>query len=66
VIQVEGENGFHPEVIAPGAVFRRIGLMRVRYDGREVTIDNDDEYAIWNDGTFGPQRRSRNVSGVRF
>lgn len=52
--------------IAPGETLRIPGRMTVRYQGDEVLIDDNQEYAIWKDGTFSSQRRSRQNSAFRY
>lgn len=53
-------------VIPPGRTFRLPGTVTFLYDGRETTIDDEEEYAIWEDGVFGPQRRIRRHSSFGF
>lgn len=43
--------------IAPGQTFRTLGKSSFRYQNRQLHIEDNEEYAIWRDGTFGPQRR---------
>lgn len=63
-IEVATAQGFQPVVIPPGRTYDAIGNMKVRYRDREITIDHDMEYVIWDDGTFGPQRRNRTRGGI--
>lgn len=49
-------------IIPPGQTFRIPGTVTFRYDGRETRIEDDEEYAIWQDGAFGPQKRLRRNS----
>lgn len=53
-------------IIPPGRTFRLPGTVAFIYDGRESRIDDEEEYAIWEDGVFGPQRRIRRNSGFGF
>lgn len=51
------EDGrFTPITIAAGETWRLPGRVRVRYHGRELNINEEEEFAIWNDHEFGPQR----------
>lgn len=43
--------------IPPGQTFRTLGKTSFRYQNRQLHIEDNEEYAIWRDGTFGPQRR---------
>lgn len=63
-IEVPSANGFQAMTIPPGKTYDVAGDMKVRYRDREVTVEYDMEYVIWNDGTFGPQRRNRSRSGT--
>ncbi|MBY0407748.1 MAG: hypothetical protein K2Q01_08645 [Rickettsiales bacterium] len=49
--------------IAPGRTWRVQQKVVVRYQGRENRINEYEEFAIWKDGSFGPQRP--NVRGGR-
>lgn len=60
VIQKEEGGGFVPQEIKAGETFRVAGALKIRYNGRELRIDADEEYAIWKDGTLGPQKRLKN------
>lgn len=56
-IEIKTARGFQPEDIEPGRTWRLAGRVTVRYDGEEYDIDQTEEYAIWNDGVLGPQKR---------
>jgi len=43
--------------IQPGHTWRIAGRLTALYQGREIRIDDNEEYAIWKDGQIGPQRR---------
>lgn len=62
VVLVEGSEYKSIEIKA-GETFRRIGSLKVMYHGYEIVIDSADEYAIWKDGTLGPQKRMRTGRG---
>lgn len=65
-IEVESGNGSQSIVIPPGKTFHGVGDVNVRYRGREVRVEYNMEYAIWDDGTFGPQRTLRHHGGGFF
>lgn len=44
-------------VIEAGATWRNPGKVKIIYKDREFNMQDYDEYAIWNDNDFGPQRR---------
>lgn len=52
--------------IPPGQTFRIPGTVTFRYGDRETRIEDDEEYAIWKDGAFGPQKRIRCNSSFGF
>lgn len=62
-IEVHGFNGFKPVDIPAWRKFSVPGNVNVRFNGREVYIQHNEEYAIWPDGTFGPQRHVRSMRG---
>jgi hypothetical protein len=62
-VEIEIAGNYRPIVIERWRTWRVIGPARVRYEGRVSYIEDDEEYAIWNDGTFGPQRRERRGIG---
>ncbi len=62
-IEVESSEGFKPVVIPPGQGYDAMGQIKVKYHGREIRVEHNEEYAIWKDGTFGPQRRTPAVKG---
>ena len=43
-----------------------VGNARVKYQGNVSYIEEDQEYAVWQDGTFGPQRRFPRHGGGGF
>lgn len=47
-------------IVAPNSVYRSIGSLHVSFQEREYRIDYDEEYALWPNGDFGPQRGTRN------
>lgn len=52
--------------IAPNETLRMFGNVTFLYQGREVRINENEEYAIWRDGTLGLQRtfKRRSLSGL--
>ena len=55
--EVQTSKGFEPVTIAAGETWRLPGIVRVRYRGREILINDVDEYALWGQDGLGPQRR---------
>ena len=54
--QVEVSGGFKPLIIEGNETWRVPGKAKVRFKGREVLINDDEEYAVWSGDDFGPQR----------
>ena len=54
----QGQDYTLREIEARGRLYIP-GDINVRYRGREVRIEQGEEYAIWPDGTFGPQSRKQ-------
>ncbi len=65
-VSYEEWGGKKTVIIQPGRTFRLPGTVTFLYDGRESRIDDEEEYAIWEDGVFGPQRRLRRNSAFGF
>ena len=61
---VKTGEGFKTVTLAAGATWRLPGRARVRYRGREVEMNEDEEFAIWNEAEFGPQRRVVGGGGI--
>lgn len=57
VIELRTTSGHETVEIKPDERFSWPGQLYLRYQGREITIDSNEEYAMWKGGTFGPQRR---------
>ena len=57
LIEVKEKGGFKPFLLESGRSFRIVGPATFRYNGSEIYIDFDEEYAIWKDGEMGVQRR---------
>lgn len=56
VVEIE-VNGEYQEVkIEEGRTYSIVGLIKARFNGAEVSIEPDEQYVIWDDKTFGPQR----------
>lgn len=49
-------NGYEPITIEAGRTWRLTTQATLRFGERELLIGTQEEYAIWKDGTFGPQR----------
>lgn len=64
-LEVVESGGYKPIRIEAGRSYYAIGKVVVRFNGREVRIDDGDEYAIWSDTEFGPQQRN-NIQKKRF
>jgi hypothetical protein len=56
-VQVREAGGYVPRQIEGYGKLEWPGDIDVRFGGREVRIERGEEYAIWPDGTFGPQWR---------
>ncbi|NBO18302.1 MAG: hypothetical protein EBV03_03575 [Proteobacteria bacterium] len=54
-IGVWNGSAYVVEVIQPNDTWRINAQVRVRYRDRENFIGAYEQYAIWQDGTFGPQ-----------
>ena len=50
--------------IEAGRSWKIIGKAKIIYQNREIHMEDTDEYAIWNDHEFGPQRHSRHGTGM--
>jgi hypothetical protein len=48
--------------ILPGRTLRIPGDVTFRYQERELRIEDNEEYAIWETGIIGPQRRLKRHS----
>lgn len=57
VVEIQTSSGYIPHAIRPGEYFTIQGRAKVKFEGREFYLDHDMEYTIWQDGSFGPQRR---------
>jgi len=55
-IDVEILDGFTEVKIDAGRTWRVVSKTKVRYKEREYLLGEQEEYAIWTDGSFGPQR----------
>jgi len=64
-IEQDSFSGFKPVTIAHYETYRVPGQIKIRYAGYETTIEFDEEYAIWNDGSLSPQKLDRHSDGVR-
>lgn len=62
-VEVLAAGGYMPQVIAPHATWRLQAKVKLRFKDREYRIGEHEEFAIWKDGTFGPQRA--NMRGGR-
>lgn len=66
VIGVQMPRGWEKVTIAPGQKWDTIGTATVRYGDTETRIDSTAEWAIWDDGTFGPQLDIKKIHGNIF
>src|SRR4051812_21087870 len=64
VIQLRTAAGFTDIPVQPGATWRMPGKVDLRYKGREAHLDDEDEYAIWTSGDFGPQKRTHRTGSI--
>jgi hypothetical protein len=62
-IQVNTGGKFENTIIAPYAKYSVVGKVKIRFQDREISIDKDEEYALWPNGDFGIQRRVTPSSG---
>jgi hypothetical protein len=62
-IQVNTDGKFEGVTIAPYGKYSVHGKVKIRFQDREITIDKDEEYALWPNGDFGIQRRITQSSG---
>jgi len=58
-IEVETSNGYDSRMIAAGGKAEFLGAVKVRVHGNETRIADDEEYAIWPNNVFGPQKKYR-------
>ena len=52
--------------IAAEETWRIPGEVTINYQGREIHMEETDEYAIWNDHELGPQRHVNPGGGLTF
>jgi len=57
LIQIKTADGWKDITIAPGDTWRVYGLAEIRFRERESRIEHNQEFAIWPNGDFGPQRQ---------
>lgn len=57
IIGRKTSEGFVPVEIDAMATWRVPGNLTITYGGNEYFLWYYDEYAVWPDGTIGPQRR---------
>ncbi len=62
-IEMKVAGGFTPITIEPGRTWRLAANVVVRVHEHEFQILDIEEYAIWSDGSFGPQRRNSRTTG---
>lgn len=55
-VGLQTAEGFQPVVIEANATWRMLTPVKVQFGNRETLIGAVEEYVIWNDTTFGPQR----------
>jgi hypothetical protein len=56
VIEFKRGAQYVTEEIKPGDTWRVAGDVTVRFEGSETRIEDNKEFAIWRDGSFGPQK----------
>ena len=56
----EGGQAF---TVAPQETWRTPGEAWIIYNNREVHMNDIDEFALWPDGSFGPQWRNSHGTG---
>jgi hypothetical protein len=61
IVEIQTTSGYSPVHIAPGRTWRIPGPAKIRYQGREVWLEHDMEWAIWEGGVFGPQRKLKRM-----
>jgi hypothetical protein len=52
----ETESTLQPVTIQPSATYRVTGKLVVRYSGKLIHMEENEEYAIWKDGEISLQR----------
>lgn len=62
-IQVNTGGKFEDATIAPYGKYSTVGRVKIRFQDREISIDRDEEYALWPNGDFGVQRRITQTTG---
>jgi hypothetical protein len=63
-LEIRTGDGFVPVTIPAWRTVFFPGKVKVRFLEREVFIEHHEEYAIWPDNSFGPQRRYRHLKGM--
>lgn len=58
-VEIQTSSGYSPRTIPARGQFTVTGDARLRFGGREIYLEDNMEYAIWPDGTFGPQFRMK-------
>lgn len=62
--EIKTSEGFTPVTILAGRTWRVPGKADIRRGDRVVHMEEDQEYAIWQNGDFGPQRRMKQATGA--
>jgi len=60
LLEIRTSSGYVGEMVPPGATRYIHGDTHVRFNEKEFYLQDDMEYALWQDGSFGPQRRLKN------
>ena len=60
VFAIDEGGGFREVSIPAGQTYRTYGKWFVRFHDRDVRMEDNEEFAYWQNGDFGPQYRRRN------
>lgn len=63
-IEIADGNAWKQVTIAHWETWRSPFDVKVRYRGREFMMHFYEDYAIWKDGTMGPQRTMYSAGGL--
>ena len=55
-VEIAVANGFSPVIIPPNETWRTPGKVVVRFHDSVVHMEDSEEFAIWKNGDFGPQK----------
>ena len=63
-VVVKTSQGYEPVTLAAGGIWREPGKVWVRYEGREILINENEEYAFWAHEGLSPQRHMKSSSVI--